>query len=110
MEQQQGRIHQQRGGYRLQNAYYESLTPRLFQLGQAELVAYGKGYEAQSHIAYEAQALHLLITVKAQTRYVQRTYEAGPYEHTRYQICRHVRQVQIFYRTGHHQPGKHRHG
>ena len=107
MYHQQRQVYHYGGDNSLGYAYYESLAARFLQLFQTELIAYGKSYESQGQIAYDAQPVQLLIAVEAQPRHLQRPQKAWPYQYSRHKIGSNIRQMQFFQRPGHHEPGKH---
>ena len=96
VQQNQHHIHHQRGDHRLQNADGDGLCAGGLQLAQAEFVANGECDEAEGCLGNNAQALHLLQRVKAQTGEFQRAKAKRAKQQTCHQISGHRRQIEFF--------------
>ena len=107
MQAQQSGVHQHHGHQGLQHTDDGGLPAGLLQLGQAELVADGKGNEAQSHRGDDAQVVYGLQRGKAQASDVQRSQPIGADGQTGDEKGGDVGkiEVQLFENTGHQQSG-----
>ena len=103
MQHDQGHIHEDRGDHRLQNADGNGLGTGLLQLAQTELVAHGKGDEAQCRLGHDLHGLHLVGVVKAQAGHLQRADAEGPQQQTCHQVSGDCGQIYQLGQPGHHQ-------
>ena len=100
-------VHQSGGQYGLQDADGDGGLAGCPELAQTELIADGECNEAQGSLGDDAQALHLVQGVEAQTGDADRAHNEGTHQQTGHQICGDGGQVQLLGQTGHHQSADH---
>ncbi len=96
-------VHQRGSQHSLADADEDGLAAGSLQLGQTELIADGKGDEAQSGLGNDLQAFHLLHRVKAQAGDIQSAQQERAQDQAGYQISGNRRQVYQLCKTGEHQ-------
>ena len=104
VQEDQGQVNQHSGNHRLENAHHDRLPAHGFQLADPELVADGKGDEAQRHLGENIQAFHRLHGGEAQAADLQRSQAEGAQQQSRDQIGGDGGQLQPFGRPGQQQP------
>ena len=78
------------------------------KLGQAELVADGKGDKAERHVVKQAQRFHVAVRREAQTLYAELAQAVRADQNTRNQVARHSRQLERLDKAGNQQTGAER--
>ena len=103
MQQQKYGIHDNGGDHGLQNADDDGAGADGAQLTQAELVAHGKSDEAQGGLAHNAEDVHLVKGVEAQTGDIQPPQEERPEKQPGHQVGRDGGKMQQSGKAGHKQ-------
>ena len=108
MQPDEHQIDHQRRRQRLKNADHRRLLAGVAKLGQAELVADGKGDEAERHVVKQAQRFHVAVRREAQTLYAELAQAVRADQNTRNQVARHSRQLERLDEAGNQQTGAER--
>lgn len=108
MEEDQHAVHQQCGGDGLDHSNGEGLSPGLFQGAQTELIADGKGDEAEGNVGNQGKAVQCLVRGKADAGDVEPAKKKGPDQKAGNQIGCDIRQAEAPDQAGHHQACKQR--
>ena len=103
MQQQKYDIHDNGGDHGLQNADDDGAGADGAQLTQTELVAHGKGDEAQGGLADDAENVHLVKGVEAQAGDIQPPQEERPEKQSGHQVGRDGGKMQQSGKAGHKQ-------
>ena len=108
MQPDEHQIDHQRRHQRLKNADHRRLLAGVAKLGQAELVADGKGDKAERHVVKQAQRFHVAVRREAQTLYAELAQAVRADQNTRNQVARHSRQLERLDKAGNQQTGAER--
>ena len=110
MQQQKHNIHDHGGDHGLQDADDDGAGADGAQLAQTELVAHGKGNETQSSLADDAEDVHFVKGVEAESGNVQPSKEERPEKQSGDQIGRDSGKMQQTGKAGHEQSADQRYG
>ena len=108
MQPDEHQIDHQRRHQRLKNADHRRLLAGVAKLGQAELVADGKGDKAERHVVKQAQRFHVAVRREAQALYAELAQAVRADQNTRNQVARHSRQLERLDKAGNQQTGAER--